>query len=119
MGKGDGIRPVGRNIRPIFFLSRVLAPSQRTQARRHHALKSYRELDNSVVYPHKMPPPAPPPRGRISHSAAAGEAFSLSEKQLDAAVDFLDPNKDGQVRDGAEPRAGSLASRRGGRPSVV
>lgn len=32
-----------------------------------------------------------------THSAAAGKAFLLTEEQLDAAVDFLDPNKDGSV----------------------
>lgn len=30
-------------------------------------------------------------------SAAAGKAFALTDKQLDAAVDFLDPNGDGNV----------------------
>ncbi|CAM9126272.1 unnamed protein product, partial [Laminaria digitata] len=30
-------------------------------------------------------------------SAAAGKAFFLTEEQLDAAVDFLDPNKDGSI----------------------
>jgi len=35
---------------------------------------------------------------KLSHSAAAGKAFSLTDEQLDAAVDFLDPNQDGNVR---------------------
>lgn len=34
---------------------------------------------------------------KIPHSAAAGKAFALTDKQLDAAVDFLDPNQDGNV----------------------
>lgn len=34
---------------------------------------------------------------RPTHSAAAGKAFFLTEEQLSAAVDFLDPNKDGSV----------------------
>lgn len=31
------------------------------------------------------------------HRAEVGKAFALSKKQLDAVVEFLDPNKDGHV----------------------